>query len=89
MTIQNNYISSYFHLNPNCTVAYGFVRTHINYNDTVYIHYTQKNTNFYPSERNVFARISFRTDRELECVGVVYNTVGSAYFVCAFASAKS
>jgi hypothetical protein len=42
MAAQNIYISSYFHLNPNCAVAYGFDRTPSNYIDTVYTHYVQK-----------------------------------------------
>jgi hypothetical protein len=39
MTVQTIYIS----LNPNFALAYGFVRTHVNYIDTVYTHYVQKN----------------------------------------------
>lgn len=84
MAVQNIYISSYFHLNPNCALAYSFVRKHLNFIDTVYTHYVQKIEIFCTSERNVFAKLSFRTVRELECVRVVSNTLGSAYYVYAF-----
>jgi len=42
MAVQNIYVSSCFHLNPNFAVADGFVRTHLNYIDSVYTHYIQK-----------------------------------------------
>ena len=44
MAVQNTsiYISNYFRLNPNFSLAYGFVRRHINDIDTVYIHYVKK-----------------------------------------------